>query len=372
MKQLTDGAVRIVMAGPWNESTDSTFYRRVGGALVERGASVTYLADRRPTLRDPWDDFMAVEVWPTRSCRTISDVVWVTQRLRSLQPDLVHARFGSATATMLAAVFARTAARVRVVSSSPAALRHDWSGGLWGWRVKVALQIAMLRLPTDVVAMSPGHLEEIRRVYRLVADRLMEPLPFGVRDPQPAVARSGSVVCVARLTPAKGQHRLIEALAGTGLHLTLVGDGPTRTELAELARRLQVEVRFTGILNRDAVQEQLAAAKVSVLLTAGDALPLSIIESLAAGTPVVTTGASGPSFIVRDGVEGIIVDPDQPQLVRAAIQEVVGDRWNEYSAAARERYLDNFELETAAGRYADRLLRLATERKERRGSSRSK
>ncbi len=305
---------RIIVAGPWNQSTDSTFYRRVASRLSELGAEVRYFADRDPVPFQSWDASLFVEQFPTTRCRSMADVVWVARRIRELRPDLVCARFAPRTATIIAGALNRVPVRIAINSTSPAALSHDWKQS----RLKLSWlntrQMLFLRLATNVFTLSPGHADEVRAAFHLPEERV-EVRPIGVTDFVPDVPRTDSVICVARITAAKGQRQLLEALRGTDIPVSFVGDGPDRDEVAALAHRLGVTARFTGTVPPKDVARELASARVAVLLTVGDAFPLSLVESLVVGTPVVTTPASGPRFIVRDEVDGFIVDPDDPAAV---------------------------------------------------------
>ena len=302
--------------------------------------------------------------WPTGSCQSPRDILWAALRLRDLKPHLVHARFAAINATMLAAAATRVPVRVVGYSTSPAAVEQDWRGSFWALRGQGLRTRVILKLATHHSALSPGHSDEVRAAYGL-GSRRVDVNPIGVRDQrgspptEPRPARHRAVVCLARLTPAKGQRRLIEALSGSSLDLTLVGDGPDRVFLEELALHHGVRTRFAGLLPPAQARAELGGALVSVLLTAADAFALAVAESLSVGTPVVTTMASGPGYMVRDGVEGFIVDPDDPLAVRSAIDKAMGNRWAELSGAARRRFLDGFELERQADLYADYLETLA-------------
>jgi glycosyltransferase involved in cell wall biosynthesis len=106
--------------------------------------------------------------------------------------------------------------------------------------------------------------------------------------------------CIARLAPQKGLPILLEALAllgqrGIRPRVALVGDGPLRDELARGVERLGLggQVTLLGSRGGADVAAQLRASAAMVLPSFAEGLPVVIMESLAVGTPVVTTAVAG-------------------------------------------------------------------------------
>ena len=133
-------------------------------------------------------------------------------------------------------------------------------------------------------------------------------------------------VCASRLIAPKGIDLLIEAVAihrrETGpCTVWIMGDGPEREHLTELACRLGVEdsVVFLGTVDPGTLKGALELCDALVFPTLQDLLGRVVVEALTVGTPVVLspmTGAAGT--VVRDGVNGLIVDPRDPrELARA-------------------------------------------------------
>lgn len=133
------------------------------------------------------------------------------------------------------------------------------------------------------------------------------------------------VTNVARLVPQKAQHHLLEAArvviaARPDVRFLLVGDGPLRSTLeAQVARGLGGKVIFAG--SRSDIPDVLAATDVFALSSLWEGLPLTLIEALAAGCPVVATNVGGVPQVIRDGVTGLLVPPANPAALAAAILE---------------------------------------------------
>jgi glycosyltransferase involved in cell wall biosynthesis len=134
---------------------------------------------------------------------------------------------------------------------------------------------------------------------------------------------------VGRLTPAKGQAILLSALAilaarGRHVHLGLVGDGPDRNTLQDLAARLNVvpNVTFHGALNQDGVASLLSRADLFVLPSFAEGVPVSLMEAMAMEVPCISTAIAGIPELIQSGEEGILVPPSDPGLLAEAIEEL--------------------------------------------------
>lgn len=105
--------------------------------------------------------------------------------------------------------------------------------------------------------------------------------------------RTPFVLCVGSIQPYKGQHRLVEAIRGTGLKLVLAGPcaPQDRPYLDKCLQDGQGNVRYLATIAHDdeLLPALFGAATVSALVSDGEASPITLVESLAAGTPFVLT-----------------------------------------------------------------------------------
>ena len=150
----------------------------------------------------------------------------------------------------------------------------------------------------------------------------------------------GTLVFVGRLTEQKGLPVLLEALRRVdGAKLVLVGDGPERERLTSLAAQLDLDGRtkFTGSLPRDEVLRYLSGATAAVLSSSWENLPHSAVEALAVGTPVVSTAVGGVPEVVHDRENGLLVPPDDPEALAAALTRLIEDPDHRASLAAGAR-----------------------------------
>jgi glycosyltransferase involved in cell wall biosynthesis len=142
----------------------------------------------------------------------------------------------------------------------------------------------------------------------------------------------GNIVvgCVARLDPGKGHAVLLDAFHRVlgrqpQARLLLIGDGGERSRLAAQAEALGVNgsVRFLG--SRADVPRLLAACDVVTLASICEGLPLSILEAMAAGKPVVATRVGCVPQVVQDGLTGLLVPPGDAAALAESLESLVRD-----------------------------------------------
>ena len=156
------------------------------------------------------------------------------------------------------------------------------------------------------------------------------------------------VVMTARFAAQKDQQLLIRAAALVpGLEVWLVGDGPLLAEAQALTQSLGVADRVKFLGSRSDVPEVLAQADVFALTSNYEGFPISTLEAMRAGLPVIVSDVGGAGEAVMPGVTGFIVPRgDLPELVRA-LQVMVNnpERREAMGEASRGRFLSHYHLE---------------------------
>ncbi len=123
-----------------------------------------------------------------------------------------------------------------------------------------------------------------------------------------------TLVFAGRLTAQKSLDVGIEAARRAGVELVIAGDGPDRAALEAFGYG-----RFLGALPRREVLELFRAADASLLSSAWENFPHTVVESLAVGTPVIATRTGGVAEVLQDGVNGLIVEPGDVASLASAI-----------------------------------------------------
>jgi glycosyltransferase involved in cell wall biosynthesis len=304
-------------------------------ALRRRGVEVEPLRHLVAPLR-PWTDVRAV--------------IELRRALAGFGPDLVTLHSSKA------GTLGRLAARglgVPVIYTA-----HGWpfvegvprvSRAVYRWVERLAAPLAD-RLVTvseadRVLALREGVGTDVQlvRVHNGVPD-----VPARLR----AHPGEGPVhlLVVARLDVPKDPFTLLRALAGLRERewtLEWIGDGPRRAPAEQLAASLGLAERCRFVGTRDDVAERLSRASVLVLPTDREGLPLSVLEGMRAGLPVVASAVGGIPEAVLSGRTGLLVPPgDAPELARAiaSLLDDPGARAR-LGAEARRRYEACFSFE---------------------------
>jgi glycosyltransferase involved in cell wall biosynthesis len=318
------------------------------------------------------DDFrrsgFEVTVFGRWSWRDLRATVALFRHFRRTRPDLVLVPHFQRAPLVLGPWFARLAGVPANVIAAHNMDLHEVGG-----RVLPPYVVETLRVTSALALLVPSqsrYLAEHEGVGRYPWRRVPEfVVPNGIRIPDlPSVAERLSVrreldlddhdvvaVQVARLTTIKGQDRLLRAVdrlgpEHPGLKAVIVGEGPQHDDLVALADELGVTDRvvFTG-LRRD-VPRLLAGADLGVLCSAHEGVPMSVIEQMAAGLPVVVSAVGGLPDIVTDGEEGFLVDPRDLDALCARLGELAADEElrRAMGKRARSRAERDFSIETTA------------------------
>ena len=169
---------------------------------------------------------------------------------------------------------------------------------------------------------------------------------LGIPDGRFAVGWVGRMTAVKRTDDVLDSFRQLTE-RGIGATLCLVGDGPDRTHLEERAHELGImrDTLFLGY--QEDVGSLYAAFDALVLPSANEGTPVSVIEALAAGTPVVATRVGGVPDVLRDGEDGFLVEPGAAGALADRLEQLARDPGlrERLGAAGRERVLTRYAVE---------------------------
>jgi glycosyltransferase involved in cell wall biosynthesis len=136
---------------------------------------------------------------------------------------------------------------------------------------------------------------------------------------------------LARLSPQKGITFLLAAMPAIlaqhpDTFALVVGEGYLRPELEAQAQALGVAERVLLVGYRQNVVEYLRAFDLFVLPSLFEGMPLSILEAMGAGLPVIATAVDGTPEVVLDGETGLLVPPADPPALAEAVNRLLADR----------------------------------------------
>ena len=274
---------------------------------------------------------------------TLVSLGWLIRYIKVLQPSLVH---GHSSNAGLISRFAAFFCRVPVVFTA-----HGWGfkkGVPIPRRVIVYLSEAIAAFITDrIICVSAADLILAQRCLPVPRGRLAH-IPNGVADDH-CRARPGTepptIVMVARFQEPKNQALLLRAFARVRqeAQLTFVGDGPNLNEVRRLASTLGVSKRVAFLGNRTDVAHILAGSQIFALASDHEGLPISILEAMRAGLPVVGSAVGGIPEQIDHGKTGFLVSSSISEL-SSALERLVAsaDLRERLGSAARLKYVREF------------------------------
>ena len=331
--------------------------------IAQVRAPVQYLPSHAGRASDWWAGLAATArvypaVWETLatatgdSAREVLQALVLAQEIHSLGITHLHAHFASAATTV-----ARLAAGICDIPYSFTAHAKD----IFPESVAPATLTTMVSDAAVAVAVSDVILDylntrcgrqtgQIARIYNG-----LELTRFSYSDP---AARPGGIVAVGQLMEKKGVACLIEACRllarrGRSFHCRIIGSGDLEQELrySIAASGLEAHVELLDSQPLSLVMHAIRAAAVfaapCIVSKDGNcgAPPAVLLESMALGTPCVTTDVPGITEILRDGETGLQVTQDDPAALAAALERLLVDPSLRVGLARRARALVEAEFD---------------------------
>ncbi len=136
------------------------------------------------------------------------------------------------------------------------------------------------------------------------------------------------ILYAGRLVKEKGADILLQAaslLEINNWRLFIAGDGSEMKALTVQCERLGLNEKVQFLGSRADIPELMAASDLVVLPSRWEGLPLTLLEAMAAGKPVVACRVGGTPEVIEDGREGYLVPPENPGAMKAAIEKILHD-----------------------------------------------
>jgi glycosyltransferase involved in cell wall biosynthesis len=264
--------------------------------------------------------------------------------LRQESPSLLHVHFG--TDAIEAEPIARFLGIPMIVTLHGYDInvhREWWESGKGGILMRQYPR-RLLNLSTQPQVHFIAVSDAIKRsaiAYGIPADKLtthyvgIDLMKF-VPGPTPVTVRARRVLFVGRLVEKKGCGYLLRAMEIVkaripDAELTVVGDGPLRSDLERLSSGLGLSTRFLGALSPTLVKAEMDTARVfclpSVTAANGDAegLPIAILEAQACGIPVITSARGGATESIEDGKTGLTFPEGNVATLASGIATLLQD-----------------------------------------------
>ena len=229
-------------------------------------------------------------------------------------------------------------------------------------RILVALLRATLQLPDAIVVLARVEFEAYRKfaprqqILRLPNSVDWVPYAQPLRE-RPDPGTPLRLLYIGRLAREKGLYEVLHGLnlaraQGTRAQLVIAGSGPEEARLRQLASALGLapDVSFAGPIFGRGKVTLLGDADVLVLASHAEGLPYALLESMAAGVPVIATRVGAIPDVMVDGIHGLFVPPRRPNAISRAIATLAADRESlaRMGAACRRRIADVYSIDRLA------------------------
>jgi glycosyltransferase involved in cell wall biosynthesis/uncharacterized membrane protein len=337
--------------------------------LAEYGGAQTYLSLLLPAVANRFDVTVAahgpgpledaarvagVRFVPLKHVRRaiapIHDVLGLVELIRLFRrerPDIVHANSSKAGVLgRLAAFVAGVPIRIFTVHGWAFAAYEGFAGRLYLWADRVVRPLTTL-----VICVSHRERELGLRTRACACERsAVVHNAVDLRTFRVAATRGEppQIISVGRFAYPKDHVTLVRAMASveSDFRAILVGEGPDQPALANEVRRLGLAPNVELLGARSDVPELLAGADVFVLSSRSEGLPMSVLEAMAAGLPVVATDVGGVSELVLEEETGLLVPRGDTTALAQALERLLRDEdlRRRMAASARARVERKFDL----------------------------
>ncbi len=285
---------------------------------------------------------------------------------KDFRPDVIHTHLSVLRYALLPAFFCRIPVQVHTIHSI-AQKEVDRVGKLIHWlafRYVGVVPISISREVSVTVRNLYGHGIKTPVIYNGIPTR-----KFSAYSNRKDEDNNIILLHVGSFSPQKNHKVLIEAFAlvvkeCSKLRLWLVGDGELRSDIENLVAQkgLQSYISFLGI--RADVAELLSQCDIFVLPSDWEGVPLTILEAMAAGKPVIATAVGGVPELVKDGETGILIPPQDTQaLAQAILKLATNPEFGEQMGQTEQKLAqEQFDIARTAREYESLYLELLERR----------
>jgi glycosyltransferase involved in cell wall biosynthesis len=351
--------VAYLTAGLADRGYDTTL---VAGTLALGEKSMASVAERRGVKIESLEDLHR-EIAPWRDARAI---VRLARLIRRERPTILHTHTAKAGAVgRIAALLAGDARPPIIVHTFHGHVLRGYFNPVvtMGFRT---LERWLARITTALVAVSPEVRDDLVRLHVAPAEKFVvvrlgieldervgadEDVRRDTRRQLGIAAEAFVVGWVGRMTAVKNTDDVLRALRklldkGVDAYLCLVGDGPDREQMERYGHDLGVIKRCLFVGYQDDVARFYNAIDALLLPSANEGTPVSVIEALAAERPAVATRVGGVADVIRDGVDGFLVEVGDAEALAERLATLASDpaRRAVMGAAGRVRVLDRYAV----------------------------
>lgn len=283
----------------------------------------------------------------------------IMAKLRELMPDVVHTHeaFGRALPASLPYPQVATVHGFESENINTDRKRGGWfRGPLW-----LRIEKAGWARQTQIISIAPYVREKLQAHTTAQIHDIENPVEARFFD-VPRQEEIGRIICVGWVTERKNTVGSIEAFARIAAdfpqaRLVIAGarrDPAYSARVDDAIRRHQLAGRIDdlGHVNREQLMRELGRASILLLPSFQENAPMAIEEAMAVGVPVVASNRCGMPTMIAAGVNGFLIEPDEPDDIAGRLSALLGDNSlrTKMGAAARSSALERFHPHAIARR----------------------
>jgi len=330
MKKKT---IFIAFGGSWtNQARVPMQFRELALKLEENGYKVVSIIQGMPDpqLVDEKDIFY----WPSKRPTRLSDAFFFINLVNRFKPSLLITQWAATNIMLIIGWIMRVPHRVVWYHTLSKQIEIDWKSSPNKLKYLRFRKSLVYRLATCIAFVSGYAQIDFNNIYFKPTNAII--FYNGMKKESPSCNTQAEnklvICCVARLDHSKGQDILLQALKfviemGVEAKLLLVGSGPMQDQLVEICRNLGIDdnIGFEGSVSPSEVLEKLKSASLSILPSRMDNCPFAVVESINLGVPVIASNVGGIPEIIRDGIDGFLVPPENPVVLAEKIVLLLTD-----------------------------------------------
>ncbi len=331
------------------DSSVSDYFVELSNKLAEE-FKVIIITDSSAEQQTNLSSEIEILKWPSRRPTGWKDFEFLIQKVRSYRPEIMISVFGSVNLFLIVGFLLRVKNRIawsRTISTQ--------------FSSKKSLQLRkkfIYKLATKIFANSEATKTDL--VYNFgVWENKVEVVYNAVKEPVIGTTevKRLKIVYVGRMHPSKGVSTLIEAMPLViskfpEANLVLIGGDLTGKEIKDLQRSamklgINDNISFLGNQSKGKVLKEFSTAYLTVVPSLVEAFGFVVIESFSVKTPVVGSNTSGIAEIIRDGKDGFLFEPGNPEDLASKVIELFGDSElrQYFTENCHQRFSEGFEVQ---------------------------
>lgn len=288
-------------------------------------------------------------------------VLDIIKLFKQYKPDIVHTHLYVMPYVLPAVILCNTKSRIHTVHS----IAEKEADGL----LRLIMNIAYKLFKFKPVGICNYVQESIEDVYKIQKDKIAciyngidtnifkyEEIDDNSND------KSINIISTGRMQPVKNHKLMIDAFSEVcsvipNLKLTILGDGELRSEIEQQIniKEISDKVNLKGVVAD--VASQLKSSDIYIMTSNYEGLPLSILEAMSCGLPIISTKAGGVVDIVNDGENGILVDiNNKQQLIEAMIKLIKDEKLRKNMSQKSNEFSKLYDIKNCTKQYEELYL----------------